>query len=146
MIIEKIKEDLTIALKEKKEINISVLRMAISAILNKEIEKRGTSEEGKMTDEEVQAVIFSEIKKRRDSVESFEKGGRNDLAEKEKEEIDILMSYMPKEMTEEEIRKIVKEIVKNHKDIGSVMKEVVPKTKGRADGSLVARIVKEELK
>jgi hypothetical protein len=145
MIIDKIKEDLTIALKEKKEPNISVLRMVISAVLNKEIEKRGTSEEGKMTDEEVQAVIFSEIKKRRDSVESFENGGRNDLAEKEKEEIDILMSYMPEEMTEEEIRKIVKEIVKNHKDIGSVMKEVVPKTKGRADGSLVARIVKEEL-
>jgi hypothetical protein len=145
MIIEKIKEDLTVALKEKKEINISVLRMVVSAILNKEIEKRGTSEEGKMTDEEVQAVVFSEIKKRRDSVESFEKGGRNDLVEKEKEEIDILMSYMPEEMTEEEIRKIVKEIVKNHKDIGSVMKEVVPKTKGKADGSLVARIVKEEL-
>jgi len=105
MIIDKIKEDLTIALKEKKEPNISVLRMVISAVLNKEIEKRGTSEEGKMTDEEVQAVIFSEIKKRRDSVESFENGGRNDLAEKEKEEIDILMSYMPEEMTEEEIRK-----------------------------------------
>jgi len=57
-----------------------------------------------------------------------------------------LMSYMPKEMTEEEIREIVKEIVKNHKDIGSVMREVVPKTKGRASGSLVAKIVKEELK
>ena len=56
------------------------------------------------------------------------------------------MSYMPKEMTEEEIREIVKEIVKNHKDIGSVMREVVPKTKGRASGSLVAKIVKEELK
>lgn len=146
MIIEKIKEDLLIALKEKKEPNVSVLRMVISAVLNKEIEKRGTPEEGKITDEEVEAVIFSEIKKRRDSVESFEKGARDDLASKERAEIDILMSYMPEEMTEEEIRKIVKEIVENHKDIGSVMKEVVPKTKGRADGSLVARIVKEELK
>lgn len=145
MIIEKIREDLKIALKAKKEPDISVLRMVISAVLNKEIEKRGTSEKSELTDEEVQAVIFSEIKKRRDSVESFEKGGRDDLVAKEKAEIDILMSYMPKEMTEEEIREIVKEIVKDHKDIGSVMREVVPKTKGRASGSLVARIVKEEL-
>lgn len=146
MIIERIKEDLSIALKQKKEPNISVLRMVISAVLNKEIERRGTSEDPKLNDEELEAVIFSEIKKRRDSVESFEKGGRADLVAKEKAEIDILMGYMPEEMTEEEIRKIVKEIVENHKDIGSVMKEVVPKTKGRADGSLVARIVKEELK
>lgn len=146
MIIEKIKEDLSIALKEKKELNVSVLRMVISAILNKEIEKRGLPEESKLTDEEVEAVIFSEVKKRRDSVESFERGGRDDLVAKEKAEIDILMSYMPEEMTEDEIRKIVREIVENHKDMASVMKEVVPKTKGRADGSLVARIVKEELK
>lgn len=145
MIIERIKEDLSIALKQKKEPNISVLRMVISAVLNKEIERRGTSEDPKLNDEELEAVIFSEIKKRRDSVESFEKGGRADLVAKEKAEIDILMGYMPEEMTEEEIRKIVKEIIKNHKDIGSVMKEVVPKTKGRADGSLVAKIVKEEL-
>ncbi|MFA5228211.1 MAG: GatB/YqeY domain-containing protein [Candidatus Paceibacterota bacterium] len=146
MIIEKIKEDLISSLKEKKEPNISVLRMVISAVLNKEIEKRGTPNEGKLTDQEVEAVIFSEIKKRRDSIESFEKGGRNDLVVKEKAEIDVLMNYMPKEMTEEEIRKIVKEAIEKNKDIGSVMKEVVPKTKGRADGSLVARIVKEELK
>lgn len=145
MIIERIKEDLSIALKQKKEPNISVLRMVISAVLNKEIERRGTSEDPKLNDEELEAVIFSEIKKRRDSVESFEKGGRADLVVKEKAEIDILMGYMPEEMTEEEIRKIVKEIVENHKDMGSVMKEVVPKTKGRANGSLVARIVKEEL-
>jgi hypothetical protein len=145
MIIEKIKEDLKVALKAKKEPDISVLRMVISAFLNKEIEKRGTPEESKLTNEETQAVIFSEIKKRRDSVESFEKGGRDDLVAKERAEIDILMGYMPKEMTEEEIREAVKEIVKNHKDIGSVMREVVPKTKGRADGSLVAKIVKEEL-
>lgn len=145
MIIERIKEDLSIALKQKKEPNISVLRMVISAVLNKEIERRGTSEDPKLNDEELEAVIFSEIKKRRDSVESFEKGGRADLVAKEKAEIDILMGYMPEEMTEEEIRKIVKEIVENHKDMGSVMKEVVPKTKGRANGSLVARIVKEEL-
>ncbi|MFA5755333.1 MAG: GatB/YqeY domain-containing protein [Candidatus Paceibacterota bacterium] len=100
----------------------------------------------KVTDEEMEVIIFSEVKKRRDSISEFEKGGRTDLVEKEKSEIDVLMKYLPKELTEEEIREIVKEAVSNNNDIGSVMKEVVPKTKGKADGSLVARIVKEELK
>ena len=155
MIIEEIKKELLSSLKEKKELNISVLRMVISAVFNKEMEKRvslsGLPEEEikekmKVTDEEMEAIIFSEVKKRRDSISEFEKGGRTDLVEKEKAEIDVLMKYLPKELTEEEIREIVKEAVSNNNDIGSVMKEVVPKTKGKADGSLVARIVKEELK
>ena len=155
MIIEEIKKELLSSLKEKKEPNISVLRMVISAVFNKEMEKRvslsGLPEEEikekmKVTDEEMEAIIFSEVKKRRDSISEFEKGGRTDLVEKEKAEIDVLMKYLPKELTEEEIREIVKEAVSNNNDIGSVMKEVVPKTKGKADGSLVARIVKEELK
>lgn len=155
MIIEEIKKELLSSLKEKKEPNISVLRMVISAVFNKEMEKRvslgGLPEEEikekmKVTDEEMEAIIFSEVKKRRDSISEFEKGNRADLVEKEKSEIDVLMKYLPKELTEEEIREIVKEAVSNNNDIGSVMKEVVPKTKGKADGSLVARIVKEELK
>ena len=155
MIIEEIKKELLSSLKEKKEPNISVLRMVISAVFNKEMEKRVSlsslpeeeiKEKMKVTDEEMEVIIFSEVKKRRDSISEFEKGGRTDLVEKEKSEIDVLMKYLPKELTEEEIREIVKEAVSNNNDIGSVMKEVVPKTKGKADGSLVARIVKEELK
>ena len=155
MIIEEIKKELLSSLKEKKEPNISVLRMVISAVFNKEMEKRVSlsslpeeeiKEKMKVTDEEMEAIIFSEVKKRRDSISEFEKGGRTDLVEKEKLEIDVLMKYLPKELTEEEIREIVKEAVSKNNDIGSVMKEVVPKTKGKADGSLVARIVKEELK
>ena len=154
MIIEEIKKELLSSLKEKKEPNISVLRMVISAVFNKEMEKRvslsGLPEEEikekmKVTDEEMEAIIFSEVKKRRDSISDFEKGGRLDLAEKEKAEIEVLMKYLPKELSEEEIREIVKEAVSKNTDIGSVMKEVVPKTKGKADGSLVAKIVKEEL-
>ncbi len=160
MIIEEIKKDLISSLKEKNELASSSLRMVTSAIFNKEMEKRvsilesnpNISEEElkeslKLNDEEVIGVIFSEIKKRRDSIAEFEKGGRNELALKEKQEIDILMKYMPKELTEEEIRKIVKEsLLKIEiKDISHLMKEVVPQTRGKADGSLVAKIVKEEL-
>ena len=160
MIIEEIKKDLISSLKEKNELASSSLRMVTSAIFNKEMEKRvsilesnpNISEEElkeslKLNDEEVIGVIFSEIKKRRDSIAEFEKGGRSELALKEKQEIDILMKYMPKELTEEEIRKIVKEsLLKIEiKDISHLMKEVVPQTKGKADGGLVAKIVKEEL-
>ena len=81
---------------------------------------------------------------------SFEKGGRNDLIEKEKAELEILKKYLPEEMGEEEIRNLIKEAIaktnaQGMKDIGLVMKEISPKTKGRADGNLVAKIVKEEL-
>jgi len=160
MLIEEIKKDLISSLKEKKQSAISSLRMVTSAIFNKEMEKRvlvlesepDISEEElkekiRLTDEEVEGVIFSEIKKRRDSISEFEKGGREDLILKEKEEIDVLMKYMPKELTEEEIKNIVKEAISKieNKDIGSLMKIVVPQTKGKADGSLVAKIVKEEL-
>ncbi|MDD3386552.1 MAG: GatB/YqeY domain-containing protein [Candidatus Pacebacteria bacterium] len=155
MILEEIKKELLSSIKERKEPNISVLRMVISAVFNKEMEKRLTLESNlseeeikekiKLNDEEMEAIIFSEVKKRRDSISDFEKGGRLDLAEKEKAEIEVLMKYLPKELSEEEIREIVKEAVSKNTDIGSVMKEVVPKTKGKADGSLVAKIVKEEL-
>ena len=163
MIVEEIKKDLISALKEKNESTVSTLRMVSSSIFNKEMEKRvkivekepGLTEEqlkekAKLTDEEVIEVLASEVKKRRDSISQFEQGGRPELAANEKLEMEILMKYMPKELTEEEIRKIVKEaVVKSGavdmKGIGLVMKEVSPQTKGRADGNLVAKIVREEL-
>jgi len=163
MIVEEIKKDLISALKEKNETTVSTLRMVSSSVFNKEMEKRvkilekepGLNEEQlkekvKLTDEEVIEVLSSEVKKRRDSIAQFEQGGRPELAASEKVEMEILMKYMPKELTEDEIRKIVKDaIVKSGatdmKGIGLVMKEVSPQTKGKADGNLVAKIVKEEL-
>jgi len=163
MIVEEIKKDLISALKEKNETAVSTLRMVSSSVFNKEMEKRvkilekepGLNEEQlkekvKLTDEEVIEVLSSEVKKRRDSISQFEQGGRPELAASEKIEMEILMKYMPKELTEDEIRKIVKDaIVKSGatdmKGIGLVMKEVSPQTKGKADGNLVAKIVKEEL-
>ncbi|MFA5714529.1 MAG: GatB/YqeY domain-containing protein [Candidatus Paceibacterota bacterium] len=163
MTIEEIKKDLISALKEKNESAVSTLRMVTSSVFNKEMEKRvkvlekepSLSEEElkekvKLTDEETIEVLSSEVKKRRDSISQFEQGGRADLIEKEKKELEVLMKYLPKELTEEEIRKIVKDSIaktgaKEMKDIGIVMKEVSPQTKGKADGNMVAKIVKEEL-
>ncbi len=163
MLIEEIKKDLIGFQKEKNETGVSSLRMLIASIINKEKDKRlkisgenpGFNEEelGKksvLTDEETIEVISSEVKKRRDSILSFEKGGRSDLVEKETKELEILKKYLPEEMGEEERRNLVKEAIiktgaRGMKDIGSAMKEISPKTKGRADGNLVARIVKEEL-
>ena len=163
MIVEEIKKDLISALKEKNESAVSVLRMASSAIFNKEMEKRvkvlekepnlteeELKEKVKLTDDEAIEVLSAEVKKRRDSIAQFEQGGRADLIEKEKAEMDILMKYLPKELTEEEIRAIVKDAIAKSgatdmKGIGLVMKEVQPQTKGRSDGNLVAKVVREEL-
>ena len=163
MITEEIKKDLISALKEKNESTVSTLRMVTSSIFNKEMEKRvkilekepnldeeQLKEKIKLTDDEVIEVLSSEVKKRRDSIAQFEQGGRPELAAGEKAEMEILMKYMPEEMTEDEIRKIVKDAIAKSgatdmKGIGLVMKEVQPQTKGRADGNLVAKIVREEL-
>jgi len=163
MIVEEIKKDLISALKEKNESAVSTLRMVTSSIFNKEMEKRveilkkepnlteeQIKEKVKLSDEEVIEVLSSEVKKRRDSIAQFEQGGRPELAAGERNEIEILMKYMPKELTEEEIRTIVKDSIAKSgattmKDIGIVMKEVSPQTKGKADGNMVAKIVREEL-
>jgi len=160
---EKINEDFKIALKEKKEIGIGTLRMLKAVIFNKEKEKRykifqkekelkeeDLIEKSQLTDEEVIEVISSEIKKRKEAIEEFEKGKRQDLAEKEKKEIEILKKYMPEEISEEEIKKMAKEIIesiraKTQKDIGKVMAQLMPKVKGRIEGSKVSQIVKELL-
>ena len=160
---EKIQEDLKKSQKERNELKVSVLRLLLSSLFNKEKEKRykvyqaNTNTAGKelndkshLTDEEITEVISSEIKKRREAALEFEKGRRQDLAEKEKKEMEILKSYLPEQMPEEEIRKLVKDIInkvgaKEQKDMGKVMAQLMPKVKGKADGSLVSGIVKELL-
>jgi hypothetical protein len=143
---DRIPEDLKEALRSKNEVELSVLRLLQSAIRNREIEKK----KKELTDEEVIEVIGSEIKKRKESIEGYIRGKRQDLVDREEAELDVLMRYMPKQMTEEEIReearKAIEEAgVKNLRESGKVMRILIPKTRGRADGSLVNRIVREEL-
>ncbi|MBI2041635.1 MAG: GatB/YqeY domain-containing protein [Candidatus Nealsonbacteria bacterium] len=150
---EKIHQDLNEALKSKEELKTSVLRLLSSSILNKEKDKRyksGKAEDISLTDEEITDVISSESKKRKEAIELYQKGGRPELAKKEKEEMEILQKYLPDQLSEEEIRKLVKAAIvktsaKDQKDMGKVMAELMSKTKGKADGSLVSKIVKESL-
>jgi uncharacterized protein YqeY len=160
---EKIQQDLTTSLKEKKELELSVLRMLNAAIVNKEKTKRykiskekpdlnesGLEKESGLSDEEVMEVISSEVKKRNEAALEFEKGKRQELAEKEKKEAKILEQYLPEQLPEEEIMKMAKEAVektaaKEMKDMGRVMAELMPRVKGRADGGLISKIVKELL-
>lgn len=143
---EQIPEDIKNALRNKSALELSVLRMLQSALKNKEIDKN----KAELTDEDVISVVGAEIKKRRDAAKEFEKVNRADAADQEKAEIEILMKYMPEQMGEDEIRNIVKKAVEETgaqgmKDIGKVMKILMPQVKGKADGSVVNTIVREEL-
>lgn len=142
---EKIPSDLKDALRNKRTLELNVLRMLQSAIRNQEIDNKG-----ELDDEQVIQVISSEIKKRKDSVEEYRKVGREDAADTEEKEIEILMKYMPEQLSEEQIEKAVKSAVqqtgaKGIKDLGQVMKTVMPELKGKADGKLINRIVREKL-
>ena len=138
---------------QKKEVEkLSVLRMVLAAVINKEKQKRAkTGEECQLTDEEVLEVITSEAKKRKDSIEQFEKGNRQDLADQEKSELKILEEYLPEQMSEDEVRKIITDKIQElgvsgPQDIGKVMGAIMGQLKGKANGGLVNKIVQEELK
>ena len=143
---EQIPEDLKNALRNKNALELSVLRMLQAALKNKEIDNN----KEELKDEDVVSVVGAEIKKRRDAVKEYDKVNRPDAADQEKAEIDILMKYMPQQMNEDEIRDVVKSAVEETqaegmKDIGKVMKVLMPKVKGKADGSIVNKIVRELL-
>lgn len=141
----KIQEDLKKALKERNELALSTLRMLSAAMKNKKIELIK-----ELTDEDIQKVVKSLVKQRKDSIESFKSGGREELAAKEAKEIEVLKKYLPEEMPEEEIEKIVEEVVKetgasSPEDLGKVMGPVMKKIAGKADGDKVNQIVRKKL-
>jgi uncharacterized protein YqeY len=160
---EKIQEDLTIALKDGKNLELSVLRMLSAAISNKETEKRTKiwktkpdlsqeelKKESRLSDEEIFDVIYSEIKKRKESIELFEKGGRKELADKENKELNVLKSYLPEQISEDEVKELIRAAVlkigaKGMKDMGKLMSEISPPLKGKADMGLVSKIAKDLL-
>lgn len=144
-ILDQIEKDLKKALKSKNEETVSALRFVKSIILNKEIEKRG-----KLDDEELQDLIFKEIKKRKEAQEIYKKAGRTELQEKERKEEEILEKYLPEQINEEELEKIIKEVVSeigasSSQDIGKVMGKLMPRLKGKALGSMVSKKVQKLL-
>ncbi|MBI2642508.1 MAG: GatB/YqeY domain-containing protein [Candidatus Wildermuthbacteria bacterium] len=160
---ETIQKDLKNALLSKDETRVSTLRMLLAAVNNKEIEKRTKfskenpnakeaelQKQSLLSNEEVQQIIAGETKKHRESIEMFQKGNRQDLVDKETKELKILEAYLPVQMGEEEVRKLVEEAItltgaKTPQEMGKVMAALMPKVKGKADGALVSRIVKELL-
>jgi len=143
---EKIQSHLADAMRSKEQLRLSVLRMMKSAVKNKEVDKMQALEEG-----EVIAVLNTLVKQRRDSVEQFRKGGREELAQKEEAEIKIIEEYLPAAASEEDIRRAVEEAFQetaaaSMKDMGKVMKATMARLAGKsADGSRVSQLVKEKL-
>jgi len=157
---ETINQDFKDAFRAKNETQLSIMRMLLAAIKNKEVEKRTRlsksepieklEELSQLDDQEVIEVVKSEIKKRKDAAGQYKQGGREELAAKEEKEIVVLSVYMPEQMGEEEIKKLVQEAIKkvgatSMQDLGKVMGALMPQVKGKADGNLVNKIVKEEL-
>lgn len=148
MLKQKIFEDLKSAMRAGETEKRDVLRMLDSMIKNVEIEKM--KREVGLGDEEVMDVITRAVKQRKDAVAQYESGGRPELAEKELREIEILMAYMPEQMSEDAVRAVVAEVIASvgamgKADIGKVMGPVMGKLKGLADGNLVKKIVEELL-
>lgn len=142
---ERIASDLKEAMKAKDELKLTVLRQIKAAAMNEEI-RRGKS----LSEEDITGVIFSLAKSHKESIESFTKGARQDLVQKEEKELAVIMNYLPQQLGADEIRQIISDAVKetgasSAKDIGKVMGKIMPKVKGKADGGLVNSIVKEFL-
>jgi hypothetical protein len=142
---EKLFEEMKQAMKTNDKIRLSTIRMIRSSSKNKEIELRR-----KLEDEDIFKVIQGMVRKGEESIEQFQAGGRNDLVEKEKMEIEILKSFLPQPIPQEEIIKIIDETIQETqssslKDLGKVMKAVMPRLGGKADGKVINQLVKERL-
>jgi len=143
-ILEKIDSDFKQAFKEQKQDAVSTLRLLLAALKNERIKKMAD-----LTDDDVIKIIKSEIKKRKESIEEYEKANRTELADKEKRELDILMPYLPAQMDEGQIKEAVQKILETITDKeneGKVMGAVMAQLKGQADGALVKKVVSELLK
>lgn len=146
MLEERIFDDYKAAMKAKDTLKSSVLSFLRAEIINVAFAKKKT----KLDDNEVIAVVRKQIKARQDSIEQFKKGNRQDLADKESKELEILKIYLPEEIPQEEINKVIEEAISSTqasglKDMGRVMKEVMAKVAGRADSKAVSDLVKEKL-
>ncbi|MDD3223852.1 MAG: GatB/YqeY domain-containing protein [Clostridium sp.] len=142
---DKLQQDWKDALKNRDKAKASTISMARAAVL--QVEKTKAI---KLSDAEIVGILAKEVKSRRDSIIEFEKGKRQDLIDSTKAEIEILMSYLPQQLEKDEIEKLIIDITSelkanSMKDMGKVMAAIVPKTKGRADGSVVSKLVKEYL-
>lgn len=146
---EQILEDLKSAMKAKDKDRLQVLRSLKAKLQEKEIAERKDGE-ATLTEDQAIAVLMKAAKQRKESITQFEEGGREDLAEKEKSELAIIEEYLPKMLTEDEVREVVSKKIadlgaEGPHDMGKVMGPIMGILKGKADGGLVSKVVKEEL-
>lgn len=142
-------DELKTAMKQKKADRLRVLRSLKAKILEKEISERKDGE-SELSDDQIVEVLMKAAKQRKESIDQFGEGGRDDLVEKEKEELEIIEEFLPEMMDEDEVRSAVQKQIKNldasgMQDMGKVMGVMMGQLKGKADGSMVSRVVKEEL-
>jgi uncharacterized protein YqeY len=142
---ERLVDEMKQAMRSSDKVRLSTIRMIRTAVKNKEIELRK-----KIDDDEIQRVIQGMLRRNEESIEQFRLGGRMDLVDKESQEGDILKSYLPQALSTEEILKVIDESIQETqasslKDLGKVMKSVMPKLTGKADGKVINQLVKERL-
>ncbi|MFZ7103420.1 MAG: GatB/YqeY domain-containing protein [Peptococcaceae bacterium] len=145
---QRLLDDMKGAMKEREagKLKLSVIRMVRAAIKNVEINSRK-----ELNDEEIIEVIAREVKQRRDSIPEYEKANRQDIVESLQAEINILLDYLPRQLTEDDIRALVRNVIEevgaaSSRDIGKVMGKLMPQVKGKADGKLVNQVVNSMLK
>jgi hypothetical protein len=141
-LLQKIDDDLKTAMKASDTVKVSVLRMAKAALKNKEIDQKDA-----LSEDDIRSVFSSLSKRSKESIEQFAKGGREDLADKERQELSVLQTYLPQELTQEELDRIIAEAIRESsaeslKDIGNVMRLVMPRVRGAADGKVVNQRVR----
>lgn len=144
-IFDKLTTDMKTAMKAGEKDRLSTIRLLRGYIKNEEINRNE-----KLTEEEEIAVLSSAAKKRKESIEAYQKADRQDLVEKERKELEIIQSYLPQPLSDDEVQKIVKDAIRETgaqtmKDIGKVMSIVMEQVKGRADGKKVNEIVRKKL-
>ncbi|WP_456402094.1 GatB/YqeY domain-containing protein [Persephonella sp.] len=144
-ILKKLQEEMKISMKQGDKDRLSVIRMLISEIKKVQIDSKK-----ELSDEEIITIIQRYAKQRKESIKQYKEAGREDLVEKEEKELSIVQEFLPEQLSEEEIEKIVDETIKevgatSIKDMGKVMKSVLEKVKGQAEGSVVSAIVKKKL-
>jgi len=142
---EQLNEAMKQAMKARDELRLSAVRMIRSAVQNREIDQRQ-----ELDDQGVRDVVSTLVKQRRESIRLYEEGNRPDLVEKEKAELEVLLGFLPAQLTRDEIMEFVSRVIaeinaSGVKDLGRVMKAVTPQTSGRADGKLVSEIVRHLL-
>jgi len=144
MLLDSIKTDIQQSLKQHDAVRVQTLRFLLAAIRNEGIAKYGAIGEEGITDQDVLGCIKKQVKTRKESIEAFVKAGRNDLSEKEQQELNILTTFLPKELTDEELLQLLQPILQSdEKNFGLLMKQAMALVNGQADGGRVSSVLKQ---